>query len=283
MLKLNNVNAACRLRQLPFYAAGTHGLYGFAFADLIRHTFTVTRAKSNVPTRLGPESATRSVVAVSSTRDPATGKVTETVTKTEVYSPLQLANTSPLPPFHLASLRRKQAVTPLLPCLRALWEFQKVTGRPAPLTSPPSSAATSASSTATTDPASPASDMRLFVHLATHKTQELRLPAGNLPAAFVRAFLHDVAAELAPVAALLGGSVAQDVINVVGAREQPLQNWLFVDGDACRGPVYALHPLFPHRAGEVEPAVVAAEEMGRVGVLAEKMQVGGTDGTVPLV
>lgn len=48
--------------------------------------------------------------------------------------------------------------------------------------------------------------------------------------------------ELAPVAAILGGVLAQDVINVLGKREQPLQNFLVFDGEVNAGPVLCLHP-----------------------------------------
>ena len=51
--------------------------------------------------------------------------------------------------------------------------------------------------------------------------------------------------EIAPVCAFLGGQLAQDVINVVGGKEQPIQNMLLFDGEESKGPVYALHPIFP--------------------------------------
>ena len=44
--------------------------------------------------------------------------------------------------------------------------------------------------------------------------------------------------------AFLGGQLAQDVINVLGQREQPIQNFLLFDGEDSKGPVYALHPIF---------------------------------------
>ncbi|KAF3044401.1 hypothetical protein E8E12_010270 [Didymella heteroderae] len=44
--------------------------------------------------------------------------------------------------------------------------------------------------------------------------------------------------------AFLGGQLAQDVINVLGQREQPIQNLMLFDGEESAGPVYALHPIF---------------------------------------
>ena len=183
----------------------------------------IEREKSNVPTLLKPETATRSVVA-SSTIKGDNGKLIEIVTKREIYSPIILANTSPLPPSILSTQRRKFQITPLLPCLRALWEFQSISN---------------------TLPSHSHADIELFTTLATQKNAELQLPRELLKSEFLRSFLQNLGSELAPVTAFLGGQLAQDVINVLGQREQPIQNFLLFDGDECKGPVYALHPIFP--------------------------------------
>ena len=70
----------------------------------------------------------------------------------------------------------------------------------------------------------------------------LGLPVDMLKAHFINAFVEGCNSELAPVAAILGGVLAQDVINVLGKREQPLQNWLVFDGEANVGPVLTLCP-----------------------------------------
>lgn len=48
------------------------------------------------------------------------------------------------------------------------------------------------------------------------------------------------------------------VINVLSAREQPLQNLLLFDGDKSVAPVYPLHPFFPPEVENVLPAVTPA-------------------------
>lgn len=80
--------------------------------------------------------------------------------------------------------------------------------------------------------------------LATQKYNELQLPIDTLKADFLRSFVQNIAAELAPVTAWLGGQVAQDVINVLGKREQPIQNMVLFDGEDFAAPIYALHPIF---------------------------------------
>lgn len=219
---LSIINASCRILNKPFYAAGSHGFYGFIFADLGSHDYVIEREKSNIPTVLKAESATRSIIAVSTKKEH--GKLMEIVTKRELYSPLLLANTSPIPQVYLSSRRRKLQIPPLLSCLRALWEFQKISN---------------------SLPSHSHADLELFTTLATEKHQELQLPLETLRSEFLRSFLQNIGSELAPVTAFLGGQLAQDVINVLGQREQPIQNFLLFDGEESKGPVYALHPIFP--------------------------------------
>jgi len=216
------INAACRIANRPFYAAGLHGFYGYVFADLISHDFVIEREKSNVASP-PQETPTRSILNVTTKRE--NEKVIEMVTKREVYSPLLLANTSPLPEEFTRIPRKRRQVTPLLTCLRALWEFQKLSGGNLPTFSRP--------------------DLELFTTLANERHRELQLDLSSLDAEFLRSFLQNLGCELSPVAAFLGGSLGQDVINVLSAREQPLQNILLFDGERNIAPIYPLHPFFP--------------------------------------
>lgn len=231
---LSTINASCRLCNRPFYASGTHGFYGYIFADLIQHDYVIEREKSNRPTALAPETFTRSIVATNTKKE--NGKVIEMVTKREIYSPMVLANTSPLPAEQTNSRRRKLQVPPLLSCLRALWEFYSISGN-MPSHSHP--------------------DLALFTSLATEKHKELLLPAETLRSEFLRSFLQNIGSEIAPITAFLGGQLAQDVINVLGQREQPIQNFLLFDGEEFKGPVYALHPIFPDMDSIINPPIAA--------------------------
>ncbi|KAH6850004.1 hypothetical protein B0I37DRAFT_323396 [Chaetomium sp. MPI-CAGE-AT-0009] len=229
---LNIINTATRLHSRPFYAANSHGLYGFLFADLIEHTFVISRAKSNLPTPLGPESRTRSVLAVAP--QPGAEATTELVTKRELYSTWYLASgASQLPADILRSPRRRRAVTPLLSCFRAAWEFAANHGGAAPQTAD-------------------RAHLAEFTRLCSDQHKALGLPSETLRSDVLRAFLQNVAAssagggggasEVAPVAAVLGGQLAQDVINVLGCTQQPVQNFVVFDGEAMEASVYALHP-----------------------------------------
>ncbi|KAJ6179073.1 hypothetical protein N7519_009534 [Penicillium mononematosum] len=228
------VNAACRLANRPFYAAGLHGFYGYVFADLISHDFVIERNKSNMPPAT-QETPTRSIIDITTKKEQneankKESKIIELVTKREVYSPLILANTSPLPEEYTRLPRRRKQVTPLLSCLRALWEFEKLRGH---------------------RPTFTREDLELFTKLSRDRHQELKLEPLTLDSVFLRTFLQNLGSELSPVAAFLGGALAQDVINVLSAREQPLQNMLLFDGEKSVGPIYSLHPFFPDDGAEM--------------------------------
>lgn len=229
-----DINAACRIAGRPFYAAGIHGFYGYIFSDLILHDFVIERAKSNAPPTTR-ETQTRRILHTAARRE--NDKIIEMVTKQEVYSPLRLANTSPLPEEYTRVPRRRKQVTPLLSCLRALWEFQKSHGR-VPTFSP--------------------EDLENFTKSARDRHQELKLDIESLDSMFLRSFIQNLGSELAPVAAFVGGGLAQDVINVLSAKEQPLQNLLLFDGERSVAPIYPLHPFFPPEPGQPLGAVPPA-------------------------
>jgi ubiquitin-like 1-activating enzyme E1 A len=218
---LNIINTATRVNHKAFYAAGVHGLYGFIFSDLIQHDYVIEREKGNRETLIQPETRTRSVIDVKTKKE--NGKLVEMVTKREVYSTWFLASdAATLPAEYLKSRRRLKAVTPILSCLRALWEFEQLqNGRL---------------------PGHDHASLALFTRLATQKHQALGLPAETLRSEVLRTFMGNVGSELAPVTAVLGGQLAQDVINVLGKRQQPIQNLVVFDGDSNEAPMYALHP-----------------------------------------
>ncbi|KAH7143927.1 hypothetical protein EDB81DRAFT_511484 [Dactylonectria macrodidyma] len=216
----NLINTATRLHGKSFYAAGSHGLYGFIFSDLIEHDYVIQRDVGNVPTVPGQETRTRSIVDVKTRKEGP--KTVESVTKRELYSTWYLASdVAVLPSDYTKSRRRLKSVTPALSCLRALWEFMQLQGGRSPSTR---------------------DDLKMFTQMATQKHKALSLPSETLKPEFLRSFLQNLGSELAPVTAILGGQLAQDVINVLGQTQQPIQNMVVFDGNSMEGLMYPLHP-----------------------------------------
>src|SRR3569833_2053 len=196
----------------------------FALFDMVIATDLGTDLLNlpNLATQLGPETRTRRGSAVSSSAEDDGSRVVEQVTKRELYSTWFLASDdAPLPDEYLRSPRRLRAVTPALPCFRALWAFQQMFGRL---------------------PSHTREDLQNFTRLATQKHAQLRLPSGSLRSEFLRSFLQNLGSESAPVTAMVGGQLAQDVVNVLGHTQQPIQNMVIIDGTSIIAPMYPLHP-----------------------------------------
>lgn len=221
------INTTARFAARPFYAAGVHGFYGYIFADLVGQDFVVEREKSNVATEIKPETLTRSVLSVTNKKEP-NGKTIEIVKKQEIYCPLILANSSPLSPDILSNRRKLRSVPPLLPALRALFDFQRSFKRLPDMHQ--------------------SQDIGAFTALATTKSRELQLPPETLNAEFLRKFIQNIGAEIVPTAAFMGGRLSEDVINVLGKREQPIQNFALFDGDMLDGRIYCLYTPPPELA-----------------------------------
>lgn len=252
---LQILNSVCRLCAKPFYAAATYGFHGYIFADLIQHSFVLEREKSNMTTRIGPESATRSIVSTA-TKKSDNGKTIELVTKTELYSPLSQVLHALLPTDRIQTRRKKLQISPILACIKALWNFQINTAKAYPNENSPQ-------------------DLAAFTQLATewHKNY-LLLPPETLKAEVLRQFLQGVSTELPPTCGFLGGALAQNVINVIGQNEQPIQNLLIWDGEEITAEIYAMHPLTPDM---VPAAMIGQMEVGQMSVGqvgAEQTQVG---------
>jgi ubiquitin-like 1-activating enzyme E1 A len=219
---LNIINTATRLHGRKFYAAGTHGMFGYIFSDLIEHDYVEKRDLSNVPSRLGPETLTRSVIDVVRRKDGG-DKSYEAVTRRELYSTWFLASDAAgLPPRYHANKRLLRGVTPIISCLRGLWDFQSEMNRYPDMTS--------------------RDDMRSFTVRASAKHKALRLPPETLTSAVLARFSENILCEVSTTSSILGGQLAQDIINVLSHSQQPIQNMVVFDGTEPGADILELHP-----------------------------------------
>ena len=206
-----------------FYAADLHGMYGYIFSDLGTHTYSIEKEQSNKPTKQGRETETRSVLSVVTMND--NQKKIESVIKQELFTPFILAHSgAQLQPDLIKTASKRKKVSPLIPAFRALLDFRQAHGRL---------------------PEHNREDLARFATSLNAHITKLQLPGEIATAEFLRSFIQNLGTELAPSAAYLGGYLAQDVINVLGEREQPLQNFLFFDGETCSSNVYSLQYLAP--------------------------------------
>ncbi|KAK9456338.1 hypothetical protein V1511DRAFT_497210 [Dipodascopsis uninucleata] len=203
-----SINEICHSLNKPFYAAGLIGLYGYVFVDLCRHRFIIEREKSNISAKIGPETSSRSIVDIKTVREGVTSK--EVITKEENYNKLSDSVKNATSVFRGLRSRALLKVSPVLPAVLAMW-----------------------------DDADKGSTS--FHELVLEKCRSLGLPVGIISDQFTTSFENSMpTTELSPVAAVLGGIVAQDILNYLAAKEQPIQNWVFLDGDTFSSPIYCI-------------------------------------------
>lgn len=209
--ELCHINEITHKHKQSFFAADLNGLYGFVFADLVEHTFKIEREKPNIPTKIGPETKTRSIVSSVSKKD--SGKHVEILTKLEKYRPLKEVVENAVSGSFGAQFkgRRLLKISPLLPIQLAYWTTPKEE-----------------------------LNFDSFKAHVTQKAADLGLPTGIIQDSVIQSFLSSVHAELSPVASVLGGVLAQDILNVLSLKEQPIQNFFIFNGDSNEGPIYTL-------------------------------------------
>lgn len=224
-LDLCMLNEKTRQTETKFYAAGLFGLCGYVFADLVEHKFLIEREKPNIPTKIGPETSTRRILDVVLKKE-AGQQYMETLTKQESYvclnDAIERATTNGAFGSGL-NTRKKLRVSPILPALLAYWKgnFKQP-------------------SKFNVDDDKKDEQLVLFKDSAQDMARKLGLPAGILTDEFLCTFLRAAGSELAPVSAIVGGVLGQEVLNVLGHKEQPIQNLFLFDGDTCSGPIYVV-------------------------------------------
>lgn len=206
--QLIKINSATRKSGRAFYAAGLFGLSGFVFADLVEHRFKIIREQTTSHTTIGPETATRSVVDIQTVKNG--NMFQETITKVEKYKSLEemLNNVEDetTPSFGQQFRARKLLkISPILPALFASWKSTKITKES-----------------------------------VLNWARILGLPAGIITEEFLSSFIKWQNTELSPTAAVIGGVLAQDILNVLSLKEQPIQNLFLLDGSTGEGPIYTV-------------------------------------------
>lgn len=112
--------------------------------------------------------------------------------------------------------RHLKKVSPLLPLSLALIEYKHKYGRA---------------------PIEEDTDFRLIAH---DMAKSQGLPESILSDIIISDYVQGCQSELSAVAAIVGGVLSQDVLNVLSGREAPIQNFLVFDGETTSGPIYKL-------------------------------------------
>ncbi|CEP24754.1 unnamed protein product [Cyberlindnera jadinii] len=209
-LQLLELNEITRALEISLHVTSTHGLYGFMFNDLIVDITTYTRKKMPVSRKIGAFSANREITKVTSNFDKDKNEAVEHFTVKSTFKKfidtLQSKNLTTL------TKRQRKNVSPLLPIFISIAELELT-------------------------------NVELTVESLKQKVSDIttRLGINDITDETISAkVLNSLHVEISPVAAILGGALAQDVINMLSKKEQPINNWLILNGDNFTMPIYEL-------------------------------------------
>lgn len=79
-----------------------------------------------------------------------------------------------------------------------------------------------------------------YAILVKKTSTECGLPESLTDAHIISEYLEGCDCELSAIAAIVGGVLSQDVLNVLSRRESPVQNCFIYDGNTGEGPIYHL-------------------------------------------
>lgn len=209
LLKLNQIT---RQSNIPLYVAGLHGMFGYIFTDLIEHVSVSTKDLGNQPRVSGVKINDRKTITNVQTN---LDEKLETVTITDTFFPLSQTLFSKEIPKQL-NRRQMKRLTPVLPLTIALL------GLPRPR-----------------NPETVIDQDELKLK-ALQVCTSMCLPESIMSSEYLEHFSKQAFAEFSPVAAILGGALAQDVIQLLSKKESPINNCLLLDAIKTEMPIYYL-------------------------------------------
>ncbi|KAF8003083.1 hypothetical protein HF325_002328 [Metschnikowia pulcherrima] len=209
--ELLRVNDITRSLNIPLYVAGLHGLFGYILADLIKHESVKTfdrgnQARSEGTAINGVKTITRAELVEKESK--------ERVTITDAYVPLKeiFSSTKLTAQLNKRQLRRLSGALPLI---LSLFEIS----RPEPEN---------------------LVDILLLKQVLRQICERYKLPESTVSEEYLREFANQAYTEFAPSAAILGGILAQDVIQYFGQKDSPINNCLIFDSIRAEVPIFYL-------------------------------------------
>ncbi|XP_062458111.1 SUMO-activating enzyme subunit 1 [Pezoporus occidentalis] len=208
MVKINHI---CHKNSVKFFAGDVFGYHGYMFADLGDHEFVEEKTKvvpkASPGVEDGPDTKKARV-------DPSE---TTMVKKRLIFCPLKEALSVDWSGEKAAAALKRTAPDYFL--LQVLLKFRTDNGRD------PS-------------PQSYAEDSKLLLQLRSDVLEALGVSAAVLPDDFISYCFS----EMAPVCAVVGGILGQEVVKALSQRDPPHNNFFFFDGIKGNGTVECLGP-----------------------------------------
>ncbi|KAK6461251.1 hypothetical protein DFJ63DRAFT_221845 [Scheffersomyces coipomensis] len=210
--ELIDLNSTTRKLNIPLYATGGHGSSGYILTDLIKHTATSEKDAGNVLRQANTKiNRVKTITGVS--YNESDNK--ETITVLDEYCPIaDIFNSKELP--NQLNKRQMKRLSAAFPLIFALFEIPRLE-----------------------DPESIV-DKDVLKSTALSVCESFGIPSSLVTEEYLEVFSNQAFAEFAPVAAILGGTLAQDVIQYLSQKESPINNVLILDSIKSEMPIYAL-------------------------------------------
>ncbi|CAI4054189.1 hypothetical protein SKDZ_16G4330 [Saccharomyces kudriavzevii ZP591] len=207
------LNELTRKLNIPLYVAGSNGLFAYIFIDLIEFISEDEKLQSIRPTVVGPISNNRSIIEITTRKDEEDGKKTYERIKTKnCYTSLKEVLKGATLNEKLTR-RQLKRVTSILPLTLSLLQHEL-------------------------KQKSKTINVEQMKMDAAVWCKQLGIPTSVLTDEYTQQFIKQRGIEFAPVAAIIGGAVAQDVINILGKRLSPLSNFIVFDGITLDMPLF---------------------------------------------
>lgn len=204
-----NLNNLTRSFNIPLYITGSHGMFGYVITDLINHETVSEKDIGNQPRKPNTQLNLHKIISRVE-HNPRTNK--EVLTINDTYSPIESIFSSSSLPDQLTR-RQLKRLSPALPIILTLFQLphQLITH--------------------TVDQLKP---------LVIQTCIDLSINPDIITDDYLDHFINQGFTELAPTSAILGGCVAQDVIQYLSKMESPINNVLILDGIRSEMPIFAL-------------------------------------------
>lgn len=198
--QLIRINNACRRANRAFYYCNHRGWAGIVFVDLGEKPFKFMLEKEVIDkiSKPGKVNATQEILHV---KPPVEGSTKEKLTVSETFNSLTDSLNASQNFAQSLKVRQRARVSPYLPAFLALLR----------------------------NPENP--DIE-------GTARELGLQSLVIHEQFVHEFLNSKGIQISSIAAVIGGLLAQEILNYLTAQEYPIQNTLIYDAKEGKGPVY---------------------------------------------
>ncbi|KAG5370952.1 DNA damage tolerance protein [Yarrowia sp. E02] len=212
LAEIVHITTLCQETNTTNIAVGISGLFSYAFVDLREYTYKVETAYKLTPMAIPAQATFVEAVELENGNYSSSIKQSFKPFK-EVLKAIQTPK-----PFEHMRPKHKTRIPSYVPLLFAGWTYEH------------------------TNPGKSWGDLSVqeFHQLGVEQCSKLQLPLGVISEEVVEQVLTSKDAEIATTASIMGGGIAQEVLNYLARSQIPIDNFYVFDGENGASPIYRL-------------------------------------------